>query len=87
MAFRQDKLTLFTASIDSSNSATLSGSTVASEAACAVSTLPADLSLWHCRFTHHNYADVKRMIVSQIVTYLICDLRKEFFKRVQARFR
>jgi len=26
-------------------------------------------------------------IVSQMVTYLICDLRKEFFKRVQARFR
>jgi len=25
--------------------------------------------------------------VSQMVTYLICDLRKEFFKRVQARFR
>jgi len=25
--------------------------------------------------------------LSQIVTYLICDLRKEFFKRVQARFR
>jgi len=26
-------------------------------------------------------------LVSQMVTYLICDLRKEFFKRVQARFR
>jgi len=25
--------------------------------------------------------------ISQMVTYLICDLRKEFFKRVQARFR
>jgi len=25
--------------------------------------------------------------VSQMVTYLICDLRKEFFKIVQARFR
>ena len=25
--------------------------------------------------------------LSQMVTYLICDLRKEFFKRVQARFR
>ena len=28
-----------------------------------------------------------RDLVSQMVTYLICDLRKEFFKRVQARFR
>ena len=26
-------------------------------------------------------------MVSQMVTYLICGLRKEFFKRVQARFR
>jgi len=26
-------------------------------------------------------------LLSQMVTYLICDLRKEFFKRVQARFR
>jgi len=25
--------------------------------------------------------------LSQMVIYLICDLRKEFFKRVQARFR
>jgi len=25
--------------------------------------------------------------LSQMVTYLICDLRKEFFKRAQARFR
>jgi len=55
MAFRQDKLTLFTASIDSSNSAVLNGSTVASETAFSVSTLPADLSLWYRRFTHHNY--------------------------------
>jgi len=27
------------------------------------------------------------VLVSQMVTYLIYDLRKEFFKRVQARFR
>ena len=45
MVFRQGRKTLFTTSIDSSNSATLNGFTVASEAACAVSTLPADLSL------------------------------------------
>jgi len=29
----------------------------------------------------------KMVRLSQMVTYLICDLRKEFFKRVQARFR
>ena len=54
MAFRQGRKTLFTASIDSSNLATLDGSTVASKAVLAVSTLPADLSLWHRHFTHHN---------------------------------
>jgi len=73
MVFRQDKLTFFTASIDFSNSATLSGSTVASEAACVVSMLPADLSLWHCHFTHYNYADVKRMIEHKLVTGLVLD--------------
>jgi len=30
---------------------------------------------------------LRSLLVSQMVTYLICDLRKEFFKRVQARFR
>ena len=45
MAFRQGRSTLFTASIDSSNSATLDSSTVVSEAAHAVSTLLADLFL------------------------------------------
>ena len=39
----------------------------------------------------HNCKDKKvekkRGKLSQMVTYLICDLRKEFFKRVQARFR
>ena len=47
MVFSQDKLTLFTASIDSTNSAVLNGSTIACETAFPVSTLPADLSLWH----------------------------------------
>ena len=50
MAFRQGRKTLFTASIDSSNLATLDGSTVTSEVALAVSTLLANLSLWHCCF-------------------------------------
>jgi len=73
MVFRQRRKTLFTASIDSSNSATLNGSTVASEAACAMSTLPADLFLWHHCFTHHNYADVKKMVEHKLVTGLVLD--------------
>ena len=73
MVFRQRRKTLFTASIDSSNSATLNGFTVASEAACVVSILPADLSLWHHRFTHYNYADVKKMVEHKLVTGLVLD--------------
>ena len=73
MIFRQGRKTCFTASIDSSNSATLNSSTVASEAAYAVSTLPADLSLWHRRFTHHNYADVKKIVEHKLVTGLVLD--------------
>jgi len=73
MVFRQGRKTLFTASINSSNLVTLDGSTVASEAAYAVSTLPADLSLWHHRFTHHNYANVKKMVEHKLVTGLVLD--------------
>jgi len=47
MTFRQDKLTLFTASIDSNNSAVLNRSTIAYETTFLVSTLLANLSLWH----------------------------------------
>jgi len=71
MVFRQGRKTLFTTSIDSSNSATLNSSTVASEATCAVFTLLANLSLWHCYFTHYNYADVKKMVEHKLVTGLV----------------
>jgi len=37
-----------------------------------------------CREERHKCRECP---LSQMVTYLICDLRKEFFKRVQARFR
>jgi len=73
MVFRQRRKTFFTASIDFSNLATLNGSTVASEAACAVSTLLANLSLWHRRFTHYNYTDVKKMVEHKLVTELVLD--------------
>jgi len=73
MVFRQRRKTFFTAFIDFSNLATLNGSTVASETACAVSTLLANLSLWHRRFTHYNYADVKKMVEHKLVTELVLD--------------
>ena len=73
MVFRQRRKTFFTAFIDFSNLVTLNGSTVASKAACAVSTLLANLSLWHRRFTHYNYADVKKMVEHKLVTELVLD--------------
>ncbi|KAF7760482.1 hypothetical protein Agabi119p4_11158 [Agaricus bisporus var. burnettii] len=60
--FKCKGTSLFTATIHSNNSAELDGSTLTSETAFSVSTLPVDLSLWHRRFIHHNYADVKSMI-------------------------
>jgi len=70
MTFQLHRKTLFTASIDSTNSAVLNGTTLASETAFSLSTLPTDISLWHRRFIHHNYADVKRMIQKKLVTGL-----------------
>jgi len=37
--------------------------------------------------SHVSRQSILAEILSQMVTYLICDLRKEFFKRVQASFR
>jgi len=73
MAFRQGRKTLFTASIGSSNLVILNSSTITSEAAHAVSILPANLSLWHCCFIHHDYADVKRVVHHKLVTGLVFD--------------
>ncbi|KAF7768485.1 hypothetical protein Agabi119p4_7728 [Agaricus bisporus var. burnettii] len=68
--FKYQGRTLFTATIHSNNSAELDSSTVTSETAFSVSTLPVDLSLWHRRFIHHNYADVKSMISKDLVSGL-----------------
>ncbi|KAF7763798.1 hypothetical protein Agabi119p4_8335 [Agaricus bisporus var. burnettii] len=68
--FKLQGRTLFTATIHSNNSAELDGSTVTSETAFSVSTLPVDISLWHRRFIHHNYADVKSMISKDLVSGL-----------------
>src|SRR5882757_10045054 len=70
MTFRLARRTLFTATIDTTNSAHLNGTTIASQSAFHTSTLPLDLSLWHRRFAHHNYADVKQMIQQKLVTGL-----------------
>jgi hypothetical protein len=70
MTFQLDKHTLFTTSIDSTNSAVLNGTTIAFQTVFHTSTLPLDLSLWHRHFAHHNYADVKKMVKQELVTGL-----------------
>ena len=70
MVFKLEGKCRFTASIHPSNSASLDGITQLSESANYTSTLPLDLSLWHKRFIHHNYADVKKMISQNLVTGL-----------------
>jgi hypothetical protein len=62
ITFKQGGRTLFTATIHSNNSAELDGTTATSETAYSVSTLPLDLNLWHRRFIHHNYADVRDIL-------------------------
>ena len=62
---------LFSAKINSNNSAHLDGCTaLVLESAHHSSTLPLDLNLWHRRFAHHNYADVKKMVNNKLVTGL-----------------
>ena len=62
---------MFCATINSNNSAHLDGCTaLISESAHLTNTLPLDLTLWHRRFAHHNYADVKKMINKRLVVGL-----------------
>jgi len=43
------------------------------ETALSISTIPADLSFWHCHFTYHNYTNVKKIIEYRLVTGLKLD--------------
>jgi GAG-pre-integrase domain len=69
MRFLHNGTLLFTAQINKNNAAFLDGATDANlESAHLMSTLPLDLSLWHCRLAHHDYNSVKHMITRQLVT-------------------
>ena len=60
--FRRSGALLFTASCNDGYSARLDGETVPfPETAQAVSTLPADASLWHRRFGHINHSAIDAM--------------------------
>ncbi len=65
MQFRLNGTLLFTATVNDRNAAYLDGQVVPSielETAGAVSTLPADSTLWHRRFGHLNHSDLQEMI-------------------------
>ncbi|KAF9478926.1 hypothetical protein BDN70DRAFT_807769 [Pholiota conissans] len=63
MHFKCDGMTLFTAKFTNENAVILNGVTeVISKHAHTASTLPFNLNLWHHYFSHHSYADVKKMI-------------------------
>ena len=65
---------LFTATIDNDNIRYLDGSTIdIMESVHLASTLPLDLSLWHKRLGHHNYAGINMMISKNMVDGLVLD--------------
>jgi len=83
MNFIHSGQTLFTAPINNSNAAYLSGYTLdkshstsvlsshsptSIQSAHFLSTLPVDTSLWHLRFNHHHYAGINKLIKDKLAT-------------------
>ena len=72
----QNNHLLFTATIGNDDTGYLDGYTVLDTEHAhlvSISTLPLDLSLWHKRFGHHNYDDIKMMISKNLVDGLTLD--------------
>jgi len=71
LKFKKGGNVLFTADIDSNNTAYLNGVTVlplqAEESTQIASTLPMDLTLWHRRLAHHNHDDVLKLHKEKLV--------------------
>src|SRR5204863_9939638 len=59
--FYQDATLRFSATVNNHNIGYLNGYTIVPESASLASTRPLDLNLWHCRFSHLNYDDVREM--------------------------
>ena len=64
MRFTCDKTMLFTTQINKNNTAFLDGTTDASY----ISTLPVNISLWHCCLARHDHNSVREMNSKQLVT-------------------
>ena len=72
MHFMRNKITLFRARINPSNTAFVEGTTLpATQSAYAISTRPLDLQLWHERLCHHNTADITKLISGGLATGMI----------------
>ncbi|KAJ2935599.1 hypothetical protein H1R20_g1494, partial [Candolleomyces eurysporus] len=62
-------VTLFRARITPNNTVYIAETTLpASEAACAITTRPLDLQLWHECLWHHNSADIQKLISHGLAT-------------------
>jgi gag-polypeptide of LTR copia-type/GAG-pre-integrase domain/Integrase core domain len=72
MKFYHSGKLLFSASVDDHRIAKLDGYTLCTspESSNIASTVPLDLQLWHRRFSHLNYSDVKRLVSGNLVTGL-----------------
>ena len=79
MVFSQGGQPLFVAPINRDNSAYLTGNTetFTEHAHRSISTLPADLNLWHRRFSHHGYDVINKIVKDDLVTGLRINLHSK----------
>ncbi|KIM36598.1 hypothetical protein M413DRAFT_33653, partial [Hebeloma cylindrosporum] len=77
MDFLDHNSWLFSATINDDDIGYLGSTVDIMESVHLASTLPLDLSLWHRRLRHHNYADIKKMILQEMVDGLVLDSKAE----------
>jgi hypothetical protein len=85
MSFSKNSMELFTATVNSNNSAHLDGITIQkSEFAGRISTCPLDLTLWHRRFSHLNHGDIKKLLSDVGCAYLLLERGNTWRHKVDA---
>lgn len=78
MRFEQDSTVYFTALIDNTNTACLTGEVVPvakSAQVSAASTLSLNATLWHCHFTHFHHAGIQSILAGSLVTGMRLDAK------------
>jgi hypothetical protein len=72
--FKYQGRIVFTATVDNRNVGYLDGHAITpSQQANCVSTLPADLTLWHRHCSHLNHADISKMRSQKLVTGMVVE--------------